>query len=132
LGRHVRLLGFQANPLCFLRAADLYCLSSRYEGMPNALVEAILCGTPVIATDCQSGPREILQEGALGRLVPAESPQALAEAIADAIAHPSEWKSLAPIARKQVEDRFSLPAGMDRLSKILNDAAAARRKEIRG
>jgi glycosyltransferase involved in cell wall biosynthesis len=115
----VRLLGFQDNPLRFLRAADLYCLCSRYEGMPNALVEALLCGTPVIAADCQSGPREILQEGKLGRLVPVENPRALADAIAEAIVEPARGKSLIPLAREQMMENFSLEAGISRTTEIL-------------
>ena len=125
LENHVRLLGFQDNPLRFLRAADLYCLSSRYEGMPNALVEAMLCGTPVIATDCQSGPREILEEGAFGRLVPPEDPRALADAMAEAIADPLTGKSRTLAARRQIEEKFSLEIGLEKLSKILTRAAEA-------
>ena len=52
----VSLVGYRQNPLPFLKQADLFCLSSLYEGMPNALVEAMLCRVPVLATDCPSGP----------------------------------------------------------------------------
>lgn len=54
--------GFQSNPYRYLSKADLYVLSSINEGFPNALVEAMICGLPVIATDCKTGPREILTE----------------------------------------------------------------------
>lgn len=119
LERHVRLLGFQDNPHQFLRAADLYCLSSRYEGMPNALVEALLCGTPVLATDCQSGPREILEDGLLGQLVPPEDPKSLANAIADAMLNTSAWKERTPLAQEQTESRFSMALGISNLAEIL-------------
>ncbi len=123
LEKHVRLLGFQDNPLRFMRAADLFCLSSRYEGMPNALVEAMLCGVPVIAADCQSGPREILQAGKLGRLVPIENSRALAEAMSEAMNHYAEWQALTPLARQQIEQNYSLETGIARTARILNEAA---------
>lgn len=123
LQQHVRLLGFQDNPLRFYRAADLFCLSSRYEGMPNALVEAMLCETPVLATDCPSGPREILQGGLFGRLVPVENPQALAEAITDALQHPTDWKQLTGKAQEHIHTTFSLESGIQRLERILQDAS---------
>lgn len=123
LEQHVRLVGFQENPHSFLRAADLFCLSSRYEGMPNALVEAMLCGTPVIATDCQSGPREILEHGKFGRLVPVDDPEALASALEEALLHPSAWKQLTPLAREQAETRFSMTLGISRLAKILDEVS---------
>ncbi len=127
LEQHVRLLGFQENPYPFMRAADLFCLSSRYEGMPNALVEAMLCGTPVLSADCQSGPREILQNGQLGRLVPRDDPKAFADGIMDAMLHPADWKRLTPIARQRIEEKFSMTSGIHRLEDILQKASAKRR-----
>ena len=70
LESHIQLLGYLENPLPYVRHADLYCLPSLYEGMPNALEEAVVCGVPVIASNCPSGPEEILDRGKHGRLVP--------------------------------------------------------------
>jgi glycosyltransferase involved in cell wall biosynthesis len=56
----ILFLGFQSNPYRYIKHAEIYVLSSYYEGFPNALVEAMVCGIPVISTDCKSGPREII------------------------------------------------------------------------
>ena len=58
--RDVYILGFQTNPFKFVKAADLFVMSSDFEGFPLALAEAMICSTPVISTDCPTGPRELL------------------------------------------------------------------------
>jgi len=78
---HVDFLGFDANPWRWFARADIFVMSSRWEGLPNALIEAMALGLPIIATDCPSGPAEILENGHWGRLVTAESSPALATAI---------------------------------------------------
>jgi len=70
--------GFADNPHPYLRCADMYVLSSRWEGLPNTMLEALACGTKVVAADCRSGPREILQGNTYGELVPVGDPRALA------------------------------------------------------
>lgn len=82
----VRLTGFVADPFSVFRRAELAVSSSRYEGFGNAIVEALASGTPVVATDCPYGPREILADGRYGALVPVGDADALAYAIAQAIA----------------------------------------------
>ena len=73
--------GFVAKPFSYMSHADVFVLSSRYEGLPNALIEALACGAPVVSTDCPSGPREILDNGRFGRLTPVGDDAAMAQAV---------------------------------------------------
>ena len=95
----VRLAGFVPNPYPLMRAARLLVVSSRYEGFGMVILEALALGTPVVATDCPYGPRELLKDGELGALVPPEDPQALAEAIAREMAGPDDERA----RRRRVE-----------------------------
>ena len=81
LEQDINLPGFVSNPYSYMAHAALFVLSSRWEGLPTVLVEAMSLRTPVIATDCPSGPREILRNGQYGQLVPVDDPDALALAI---------------------------------------------------
>lgn len=119
----VHFAGFQANPLAWLQQADLFCLPSLFEGLPLALLEAMACGVPVVASDCPSGPREVLDGGRYGRLVPPADPDALAAAITDAIEHRHAWQATARDARRRIEAEYSLPVGSQRLERLLDEVS---------
>lgn len=86
----IQLPGFAANPYSYLARCSLQVLSSRREGLPGVLIEAMACGAPVVSTNCRSGPKEILEGGRWGRLVPVGDVQALAQAMAAVLDTPKE------------------------------------------
>jgi glycosyltransferase involved in cell wall biosynthesis len=86
--------GFHSDPSPFYATADLFVLSSDYEGFGNVIVEALSFGLPVVSTDCPSGPSEILGSGTWGRLVPVGDADALARAMREALAAPVDKEAL--------------------------------------
>ena len=95
----VDLPGFTPNPYRFMAHAAVVALSSRWEGSPNVLVEAMACGTPVVATDCPSGPAETLENGRYGALVPMGDPTALADALGRTLDTPLSAEDLVARSR---------------------------------
>jgi glycosyltransferase involved in cell wall biosynthesis len=94
LGEHVSLPGFVDNPYAYMRAADVFVLSSRWEGFGNVLVEAMACGTPVVSTDCPYGPSEILERGKWGPLVPVDNAEKLSRALLSTLDNPLDSEKL--------------------------------------
>lgn len=86
LEQDVNLPGWVDNPYPYMVRAKLFVLSSQWEGLPGVLIEALFCGTRLVATDCPSGPREILADGRYGQLVPVGDVVALAQAMEAALA----------------------------------------------
>ncbi|MDF1614758.1 glycosyltransferase [Desulfurivibrio dismutans] len=81
ISQWVDMPGFAGNPYAYMARADVFALSSRWEGLVNVVMEALGVGTPIVSTDCPSGPREILAGGRYGILVPMQDEQAMAEGI---------------------------------------------------
>ena len=114
VAEHVDFPGFKENPYAFLAKADLFVLSSRHEALPTVLIEAMACGCPVVSTDCPFGPREILEDGRLGPLVPVGDAEALADAMALTLEEPPEREAL-----RQRASFFSVDRAVDQYEKLL-------------
>ena len=109
LGQDISMPGFVPNPYPFMAHAACFVLSSRWEGLPTVLVEAMSLGAPIISTDCPSGPREILLNGKYGQLVPVDDPCALAAAISTTLTTnvlPPSKESWEPFSLETVVDKY--------------------------
>lgn len=104
LNDHVSLAGFAANPYAYISKARMFVMSSQWEGLPTVLMEALACGTPVVSTDCPSGPYEILDKGAFGELCPVNDAIALADAIERSLARPVDPQKLRDRAKVYAAD----------------------------
>lgn len=106
LQESVKLVGYVDNPLKYFRNASVFVLSSHVEGLPNVLVEAMMCGCTPVATDCPTGPREVLQDGKFGYLVPVGDKVAMAGAIVQAVNAPTALadleEAIGPFSEKKV------------------------------
>ncbi len=126
LGLHqeVQLPGFVANPMPCMKQASLFVLSSAWEGFGNVLVEALSTGVPVVSTDCQSGPREILEDGRYGALVPVGDAKTLAAAMLNTLDTPLNRNLLIKSARRFEVER-AVTAYIDLLMKCHTTQAEA-------
>lgn len=111
----VDLPGFVGNSIAYMARSAVFALSSVREGLPTVLIEALAAGVAVVSTDCESGPREILEGGRLGRLVPVGDPGALAGAIREALDAPRatvDRESLAVYSPIEAARRYLRAAGL--------------------
>jgi glycosyltransferase involved in cell wall biosynthesis len=109
VAQDVALPGFQENAAGYMARSAVFVLSSGWEGLPTVLIEALATGTRVVSTDCPSGPREILQDGRLGALVPVGDVAALARAMILALDEPAcpvPPEALHPFTREAAVDHY--------------------------
>ncbi|QSQ18781.1 glycosyltransferase [Pyxidicoccus parkwayensis] len=96
--------GFVPNPHALMRRAAVFAMSSRFEGLPMVLLEALALGCPVVSTDCPSGPAELLEHGKHGLMAPMEDPQALADALGRVVGDDEFRQDLAGRAHRRAEE----------------------------
>jgi glycosyltransferase involved in cell wall biosynthesis len=125
VGSDVLMPGFIANPYSWMRKSAVFVLSSKFEGLPTVLIEAMQCGTPVISADCPSGPAEILEAGQWGRLFPPGDVDGLASAIQDAL----DGK-LATAVRQRAAD-FSIDTAVSRYVALFPDGNRNGRRAVK-
>lgn len=113
------LLGTKFNPYPFIKAARLFLHTARYEGLPTVLIESMICRTPVVAYDCPTGPREILQDGNLGKLIPLHDRECFVSEVLDLLTNPTKVKTLVDKAYLSVE-RFSLSSFFTAFDDLIN------------
>jgi glycosyltransferase involved in cell wall biosynthesis len=106
VGKQVHFMGYREDIPALLRSLDLYVHPARFEGMPNAVIEAMAAACPVAATDVD-GTRELIKQGEHGWLVPPENAVALASAIKEALADPVEARRRGVLAQRRVAEHFT-------------------------
>lgn len=124
LEKEVAMLGFVQNPYAYMAQAKVFALSSAWEGFGNVLVEAMAVGTPVVSTNCESGPAEILANGKYGLLTPVGDSKAMAEAILSVLS--GNAKHLDP----SWLDQFSLEACIQKYLSVLGIAVEPKSKVL--
>jgi len=127
LAGRVRFLGFVANPWAWMARAELFVLPSRWEGFPNALLEAMACGAPVVAADCCFGPGEMIAHGGNGWLVPPENCAALRDALDTLLAAPDLRRRLAGEGARRAGD-FRREVVLPQFEALFHEQAAFARR----
>ena len=117
IAQNVHLLGSLSDVPAFLSTLDIAVLSSRSEGLPNAVMEYMAAGRPCVVTDV-GGCGELIQHGRNGLLIPSENPSALAEGIVDLLDHPDQAERLAATARRDVSEKYGASMLADRWCEI--------------
>jgi glycosyltransferase involved in cell wall biosynthesis len=126
LGARVHFTGYRNNPHALVAGARALVLSSRYEGMPMVLLEALALGKPVISTDCPTGPREILDDGRYGLLVPVGDVNDMAGALAKLLTDDTLREGFARDAVGRAQD-YGIEASNRRFTECVTQILAARR-----
>ena len=122
---HVALPGFAENPYRYMSRAAVFALSSIYEGLPGVLIQALACGCPVVSTDCPGGSAEILHGGQVGRLVPMQDAEALADALDNTLAESASAHDL-----RERAARFSVQHISREYLDYLDDIVSAKQNSV--
>ena len=123
LKERVHFVGFKTNPFPFIKAAKILVVSSDYEGLPSTLIESLICGTPVVSTDCPSGPREILRGELSQWLAPVDDEARLARLIEEGVRSPYEVSN-------ELVDRYDQAEIAKKYLAVLQEVFAGCRNDI--
>jgi glycosyltransferase involved in cell wall biosynthesis len=126
VSRAVELRGFVDNPFALMRRSDLFVMTSDFEGLPNALIEAQGLGLPAVATRCPHGVDEVIADGETGRLVEMDDAAGLAREIVALLAGAERRRAMAVAARQRARRLFALDSVLPRWQALLERAAATR------
>ena len=126
----VQLPGFVANPWAYFARAAVFVCSSRWEGFGNVIIEAMASGAPIVATDCDFGPREIVRDGESGLLVPVENVDAIGKAVASVLDDRGLAMRLAAGARRRACD-FAVPRMAHAYEAIFRELSSEKRQSPR-
>jgi glycosyltransferase involved in cell wall biosynthesis len=122
VGAAIQFLGHRRDVPDLLRALDLFVLTSRYEGLPFSVLEAMACGLPVIATRAP-GTVDVVEDGVTGVLTGLDAPEETGEAILALLAAPQRARALGETGRRRVEEHFSLPAMLNAHAALYQELA---------
>ncbi len=125
LGDRVRFPGFVENPYAWMAGSELFVLSSDTEGLPNALIEAQGLGLAAVSTDCLYGPREIVDDGETGTLVPTGDVDALTRAIGDLLSDDDRRRAMGSAARQRTRERYGAQAVTRQLEAALREVSGS-------
>ncbi len=118
LEQDVEFIGFRKNPFPYLAHAEVYALSSRFEGMPGSLVQGMAMGCKLVSTNCRSGPREVLEDGNRGILVPVGDAQALGQALVASL-NQSHDRSLGRRWSEKFTEEYAIQSLIDVFQQVI-------------
>lgn len=119
---YIQFLGFRENVGAFLSVMDVFVLPSLYEGFPNAILEAMACGKPVVATGVEGTPEAVIH-GETGLLVPPRNPEALADALIQIAQNPSMRKQMGEKGKKRIHEYFLLEHQINAFDQLYKELA---------
>jgi len=131
VGEYVRFIGFVANPYAWMARAELFLLSSRWEGFPTVAAEALAAGTPLLLSDCRFGPRDVIEPGVSGELVPVDDVDALATKLAELIADPARRAAMAKAGAARVQ-QFDIDLMVEQYGVLFEEMAVRKARVVTG
>jgi glycosyltransferase involved in cell wall biosynthesis len=129
VGEYVRFIGFVANPYAWMARAELFLLSSRWEGFPTVAAEALAAGAPLVLSDCPFGPRDVIEPGVSGELVPVDDVDALADMLARLIADPARRAAMAKAGAERVK-QFDIAPMIEQYGALFEELALRKARVI--